>query len=118
MAGDENYNYLYRLMRGQAHPDGRAKDIKLGVLDLGHDVRIMFTTRAGSEVRTGLVESHPGPNGEECCGSVTFDVPEAEGISGPRWRLVSLEPLHIEPSILCRTCGHHGFIRNGRWENA
>ncbi len=33
------------------------------------------------------------------------------------WELVSLEPLTLSPSLLCRACGHHGFIRNGRWEN-
>lgn len=31
------------------------------------------------------------------------------------WTLVSLEPLHLEPSLLCRACGDHGFIRDGKW---
>lgn len=31
------------------------------------------------------------------------------------WTLHSLDPLHIEPSLLCRACGAHGFIRGGRW---
>jgi hypothetical protein len=114
---DDRDSYLYALMRDQAQePLTEAK--KLRIHDLGHDVRIMFTTRSGSDVPTGLVESHPGIDGAGCEGSVTFDVPEAEGLSGPRWTLHSLDPLHIEPSILCRRCGHHGWIRNGRWENA
>lgn len=29
--------------------------------------------------------------------------------------LVSLEPLHLEPSLLWNCCGKHGFIRDGRW---
>lgn len=33
-------------------------------------------------------------------------------------QLVSEEPLHVEPSILCGQCGDHGFIRDGRWESA
>lgn len=37
---------------------------------------------------------------------------------GEVWTLVSLEPLTIEPSLECRACGHHGYIRNGRWEPA
>jgi hypothetical protein len=32
--------------------------------------------------------------------------------------LVSLDPLHVEPSILWNCCGRHGFIRNGRWADA
>jgi len=36
--------------------------------------------------------------------------------SGTRHRLVSEDPLTIEPSILCPAgCGLHGFIRGGRW---
>lgn len=53
--------------------------------------------------------------------------PEPEGWSWlGRWgerqsghRVVSPDPAHIEPSILCpRGCGDHGFVRNGRWEPA
>lgn len=31
--------------------------------------------------------------------------------------LVAESPLHIEPSLLC-FCGRHGFIRDGRWQEA
>jgi hypothetical protein len=34
------------------------------------------------------------------------------------WVVVCLDPLTLSPSVLCRSCGHHGFIRNGRWEPA
>ncbi len=30
------------------------------------------------------------------------------------WELHSLDPLHVEPSLLCG-CGSHGFIRAGAW---
>jgi hypothetical protein len=30
-------------------------------------------------------------------------------------QLVSAEPLHLEPSLLWRCCGRHGWIRGGRW---
>lgn len=114
MSDDDGGNYLYRRMRGQADPDGLGQNAEPEVLDLGHDVRIMFTVRADGGPRVGLIESHRSPDGRECGGSVTFDVPEAEGLRGPRWTVHSMDPLHIEPSVLC-SCGHHGWIRGGAW---
>lgn len=114
MNDDEHENYLYGVMRGRDDPTGLAQDVAIGVIDLGHDVKIMFTTRQGSNDRIGLIESHRAPDGRECGGSVTFDVSGTEGLPGPRWTLVSLDPLTISPSILCG-CGHHGFVREGAW---
>lgn len=42
---------------------------------------------------------------------------------GPGWtsartidhQHISFDPLHIEPSLLCKDCGWHGFIRDGQW---
>lgn len=60
-------------------------------------------------------------------GHVYFDLPEvrATGVKGPFWTLVSLDPLHIEPSIQMyeykdgeHVPSYHGFIRNGKWESA
>jgi len=31
------------------------------------------------------------------------------------WTLMSREPLHLEPSLRCRICGDHGWIRDGKW---
>lgn len=106
---DGEGDYLYRMMRDPAD------DAAVGVIDIGHDVRIMFSARTVGGPRTGLFESHPAPDGRECGGPVTFDVPEAEGLSGPRWIVESWDPLTISPSVLCRTCGHHGWIKEGRW---
>jgi hypothetical protein len=44
--------------------------------------------------------------------------------AGGRWlaqgvlshTLVSLDPLHLEPSLMWMCCGKHGFIREGRWQ--
>lgn len=33
----------------------------------------------------------------------------------PRWTVESTEPLTLSPSLLCRGCGNHGWIREGRW---
>lgn len=34
------------------------------------------------------------------------------------WDLVSEHPLTIAPSLLCRSCGDHGFVQNGEWIQA
>ena len=34
------------------------------------------------------------------------------------WDLVKREPLTISPSLACRVCGDHGFIRDGKWVRA
>lgn len=82
-------------------------------VDLGSGHWARFTVRGGA--RVGFFHVHPAagggriPEGEPCAGSVTFAGPEA------RWILHSLDPLHVEPSILC-SCGRHGFVRGGKWE--
>lgn len=55
-----------------------------------------------------------------CAGGVTFDGEVQRKVvpDKGRWRVVSWEPLHIEPSVLCRGCGDHGFIRAGKWVRA
>ena len=44
-------------------------------------------------------------------------IPIAYVPSQPRndWRIERLDPLTLSPSLLCRACGHHGFIRDGKW---
>lgn len=32
--------------------------------------------------------------------------------------LVSLEPIHLEPSLLWPCCGKHGYVRGGAWVDA
>ncbi len=36
-------------------------------------------------------------------------------IAPGHWEIEQAEPLTISPSLYCRACGHHGFIRDGRW---
>jgi hypothetical protein len=63
----------------------------------------------------------------ELVGSCHFDTPEVRRVpglhSGHWWKLLSLDPLHIEPSIQMydqktRKPSHHGFIRGGKWVQA
>lgn len=94
-------------------------------LDFGYGVLGRWVvSKDGTKI--GLLESHPMPNppvpGRRCMGSIYFDTPEAAAAAPEhfargwaRWQLHSLDPLDVSPSLLCRTCGHHGFIRQGRW---
>jgi hypothetical protein len=93
------------------------------ILDLGSGHKAKFyTSDKSGDVAVGLLILHPkGPihNGAyedipECMGGITFNIPEAANLTGPKWDLVSLDPIHVEPSVLC-DCGDHGWIRNGKW---
>lgn len=86
-------------------------------LDIGHGVEVTPVIRDG--VFIGVLWSHPAASSHtgRCGGGmVAFRGREAD--SGYAWELVSEEPLTLEPSLLCRACGTHGYIRGGRWEPA
>jgi hypothetical protein len=36
----------------------------------------------------------------------------------PTWDVVSWFPLELSPSLLCRGCDEHGWVRGGRWVDA
>lgn len=66
----------------------------------------------------GLIVRHPKLNapGEFCTSGINIQT--MKGVLPPEhpvWDLISEDPLHVEPSLLCRLCGDHGFIRNGLW---
>lgn len=65
----------------------------------------------------GVTIWHPDPGGGRCAGAITFDVPGVAELhpGRPVWQVVSLDPLHVEPSVHCLVCGDHGFIRDGQW---
>jgi hypothetical protein len=68
--------------------------------------------------QVGLGVRHPRPDGAgECESAIRFDLPEIRRWFNPKtmWQVVSWEPLTLSPSLLCRACGDHGFIRAGRW---
>lgn len=67
--------------------------------------------------RFGAILTHRKPDGSECASGMTFDGEAARAAEPerPRWTVEQWEPLTISPSVLCRTCGDHGHIREGRW---
>lgn len=73
------------------------------------------------EPKAGAVVDHLRPDGTPCIGSgVHFDTPIMRQVTKDQnmWQVESWEPLTLSPSLLCRACGDHGFIREGRWVRA
>lgn len=66
----------------------------------------------------GALINHRRPdNGEECWSHVNFDGPVQRKVmpDAAIWKVESEDPLTLSPSILCRLCGDHGWIREGKW---
>lgn len=73
--------------------------------------------------RCGALITHRRERGEGppfCYFGITFDGPVTRELfpAGARWQVESWEPLTLSPSLLCLTCGAHGYVRKGRWEPA
>jgi hypothetical protein len=91
-------------------------------LDLGEGRWLTFFGWQGDDV-VGALETHPSAKdtqfhkaGQECAGGLYFDVPEKPpALQGQFWAVESWQPLTLSPSVLCRICGNHGFIREGQW---
>lgn len=77
-------------------------------VDVGHDVTVEL--RYVGEEFDGVAYTHT------CNGQAGS--PDYVGVK-PAWRdgwdVLSVNPLTLSPSLLCRACGHHGFIREGKW---
>lgn len=88
-------------------------------IDLGDDHFLAFSEYQG-EVAACTI-SHLTPAGKPCNGFIAF-----EGRSWARsfsheittWNVVQDEPLTLTPSVLCRGCGDHGSVQNGKWVRA
>jgi len=99
-------------------------------IDIGDDHFITFYSYRETE-KAGVIIYHKRRDEDVwCMGSVLFALPGTEDSKYGRWHLVNYEPLHIEPSVLCRaphhwedgkpvgSCDDHGFIRGGKWVRA
>ncbi len=80
-------------------------------IDIGHGVTIEIRRIEGAQ--SGVAYWHPTVNqpGKTCEDWANFN--EYGWTNG--WDVEQLEPLTISPSLACRACGHHGFIREGKW---
>jgi hypothetical protein len=86
------------------------------LIDLGGDVWCNRVEYEGEWV--GIDYYHRSPSGRWCDGGwILFDHVERLQTGGEAWTLEQAEPITLSPSLLCTMpgCGHHGFIREGRW---
>jgi hypothetical protein len=86
--------------------------------DIGHDVTISRTVDKNGEW-VGLIRRHPKKGGVgRCSSAVAFDTLASRAAHGDGMSyhtVVSLTPLTLSPSLLCRSCKHHGHIQMGKW---
>ena len=94
-------------------------------IDIGHGHKIWFTgwhpdrelnpqyAHIPDIERIGVLID----TGNGCKSSALFDLPGVQELMPGRavWEVESWDPLTLFPSLLCRLCGDHGFIQNGRW---
>lgn len=90
-------------------------------LDLGDNHTLTFASYL-SDAHAGANVFHLKPDGSTCEGFVAFaDRAWAKAFSPgsiATWVVEQEEPLTLSPSLLCRVCGDHGFVREGRWVRA
>lgn len=77
-------------------------------IELGHNVSAEIR-RIDNEPNC-VAYWHPCKNGE-----IKEDCVPLMPFWSDSWNLISENPLTLSPSLLCRACGHHGFIQNGKW---
>lgn len=86
----------------------------VGPIDIGSGVTIEKRYINGQ--LAGVAYTHDCPHGNK---NDYIPIDGDHGTpDGMGWRLEVDDPLTVSPSLLCRACGHHGFIRNGKWVSA
>lgn len=89
-------------------------------IDLGDDHTLTYVEYKG-ELRVGANVAHKRPDGGDCEGFVAFEGRSwAQSFTTPiaTWKVDQAEPLTLSPSLLCKACGDHGFVRDGKWVRA
>lgn len=82
-----------------------------GWTDVGGDHLTRPTSTSTGDPH-GFIEAHRDQAGQWCGGMLYR---RGRNPNGPEWDVLSEDPLTLSPSVLCRTCGEHGFIRDGQW---
>lgn len=85
--------------------------------DLGHGVSWTRSTYGPDGTWVGILVWHPCVDPDRLGAGAVLFASAPPTLAGARWTVEDdrAEHLTLSPSILCRTCGHHGFVRAGRW---
>lgn len=84
--------------------------------DLGGGVEVSPIIDEETGEQVGLMERHACADARLSRCYVPFEGASPDLFPGPsRWQVAQREPLTLHGSVLCRTCGNHGWIRDGRW---
>lgn len=88
--------------------------VHAGKLDLGYGH--IFEAVLGADDRlVGWLHTHP--DARNGAGMLCQSFCAVRPLNGsPVHQVVSDDPLTLTPSLLCRTCGAHGNVINGKWE--
>ncbi len=90
-------------------------------VDLGDGHTLTFASYKG-EKRVGASIAHKRPDGSDCDGWISFAGRAWANSFAPgaiaTWTVECDDPLTLSPSVLCRGCGDHGFVRGGKWVRA
>ena len=90
-------------------------------IDLGDNHTLTWSTYQG-DPRAGASVAHLKPDGTPCDGRIAIEGGTWARSFGPgaiaTWKLEQTDPVTLSPSLLCRVCGDHGFVRNGKWIRA
>lgn len=89
------------------------------VIDLG-DGHTLTLQRFEGEL-SACVIAHKKKDGTLCEGFIPFTGRAWARSFGNRitsWEVISESPLTLSPSVQCRICGDHGFVRGGKWVRA
>lgn len=84
--------------------------------DIGGGVEITPIRDGDTGEQVGLLERHTCAEGRLSRGAVPFVGYAYSSSAG--WTVEQAEPLTLSPSIACRSCSNHGWIRNGEWVSA
>lgn len=92
---------------------GKEPLVHVGQLALGHG-HFFETVLDKDESLLGWLHTHPDArNPDVLCQSICV-VREFNG--APVHQILCADPLTLTPSLLCRICGAHGEVINGKWE--
>lgn len=89
-------------------------------LDLGDNHWLKFGMYEGE--KSGATVWHIKADGNKCAGWIAFAGRAWAKAFAEKpittWDIHSEDPLTLSPSLLCRSCGDHGFVRAGKWVRA